>query len=486
MDPVRGRIINEVIQDYYLTVQRPSAQKAIQEVARRCLEQNVVAPSDSAIRLRLRDIPESQHLKGRGQKEKASNKFAPVSGSFPNADYPLSVIQIDHTPVDLILVDDIYRRPIGRPWLTLAFDVFSRMVTGYYLSFDPPSETSVAMCVAHSILKKEDWLVLHQVDAKWPVWGIPRTIHVDNGADFRSDNFKNSCAMYNIHLEYRPVKQPRYGGHIERMLGTLAREIHALPGTTFSSIKERDSYDSEKYASMTKSEFEKWLVTLICNAYHQRVHSSIGVTPLRKWDIGVFGNAEVRGTGLPPTMTDRMRVLLDFLPSFHRTVQPFGVTIEGLTYYDECLRHRINEFDKSTGSKRTFVFRRDPRDISIVWYFDPDFNEYFRVPVADQSIPTMSIWEFNKVKDTLRKEGASSEDKVGLLRVLNDLRTQVEEASAKTKKARRQAQRRREHEKAVSPARPLQAPTKPSIPSTAVSRMPQLADGDLTGFGEIR
>lgn len=485
LDLERGRIIDEVIKDYYLSVQRPSAQKAILEIARRCLEHGLVAPSGSAIRLRLSNIPEKLRLKGRGQKEKAANIFNPVPGKFPNANFPLSVVQIDHTPVDLILVDDIYRRPVGRPWLTLAFDVYSRVVTGYYLSFDPPSETSVAMCVSHSILQKEDWLALHQVDAKWPVWGIPQTIHVDNGADFRSENFKNSCGMYNIHLEYRPVKQPRFGGHIERMLGTLAREIHALPGTTFSSIKERDSYDSEKHASMTKSEFEKWLVTLICNVYHQRIHSSIGVSPLKQWDIGIFGNAEIQGTGLPPTLTDRLRVLLDFLPSFQRTIQPIGVTIEGLTYYDDCLRHRINEFDRSSGSKRTFVFRRDPRDISYVWFYDPDSNEYYRVPVADLSIPSMSMWEFKKVKEILRKEGISSENKVGMLRVLNDLRSQVAEASAKTKKARRQAQRRREHEKAVSPACPLPTPPTSAVARSIVPMASELIDGDLAGFGDI-
>lgn len=64
------------------------------------------------------------------------------------------MIQIDHTPVDLMLVDNEHRKSIGRPYLTLAIDVYSRMITGYYLSLDPPSATSVAMCVARSILQK--------------------------------------------------------------------------------------------------------------------------------------------------------------------------------------------------------------------------------------------------------------------------------------------------------------------------------------------
>jgi putative transposase len=40
----------------------------------------------------------------------------------------LERVQIDHTPVDLIVVDEISRKPLGRPWLSLVIDNASRMV----------------------------------------------------------------------------------------------------------------------------------------------------------------------------------------------------------------------------------------------------------------------------------------------------------------------------------------------------------------------
>lgn len=478
-------VIKEVIRDFYLTPQRPTATKAVIEVLRQCQIRGIEAPSPSTIRARLNKVSERDSLRGRGFKDKAKNKFLPAAGSFPNADFPLAVVQVDHTPADIILVDDVYRRPIGRPWITLAMDVHSRMVMGYYLSFDPPSETSVAMCVAHSMIPKEEWLLLHKVDAKWPVWGVPKTIHVDNGADFRSNNFKQSCSMYGIHLEYRPVKQPRYGGHIERILGTFLREIHDLPGTTFSSVKNREGYDSEKHAVMTKSEFEEWLVTLICKIYHQRLHSSIGMSPIRKWEIGIFGNAGVQGIGVPPRPADRLTILLDFLPSFRRTVQTFGVTIEGMTYYAEALRPWINanDADKPT-QKREFVFRRDPRDISSVWFFDPTLKQYYKVPFADQSLPSISVWECQQAKDALRKEGAKGINEHQILRTITELRSHVEEAKGKTKTARRQAQRRKDHEKQVSPAAPM--PTvKEKVEDAPRQAVSDLVDGDIDTFGEI-
>jgi putative transposase len=478
-------VIQEVIRDFYLTSQRSTPQKAVVEVLRRCQLRGIEAPSGSTIRARLNSIPEKELLRGRGYKEKAKNKFLPAAGSFPNADFPLAVIQIDHTPADIILVDDIYRRPIGRPWITLAVDIFSRMVIGYYLSFDPPSETSVAMCVAHSLLPKDEWLLLHKVEAEWPVWGVPKTIHVDNGADFRSNNFQQSCLMYGVHVEFRPVKQPRYGGHIERLLGTLLREIHDLPGTTFSSIKQKEGYDPEQHAALTKSEFEEWLVTLITKVYHRRQHSSLGMAPLKKWEIGIFGNAEARGVGLPQRPADRMAVLLDFLPSFRRTVQTFGVTIDGLTYYAEALRPWINATEPdNSGKKQDFVFRRDPREISTIWFFDPKIRQYFKIPFADQSLPSMSIWEYNQAKESLRKEGVKDADQHQILRTITELRNKVEKAQEKTKTARRQAQRRKEHEKKVTPANPLLLPPS-GLPASTAASIPPLLDGDVDVFGEV-
>ncbi|MNO39374.1 hypothetical protein D3C76_295040 [compost metagenome] len=80
-------------------------------------------------------------------------------------------------------MDDRHRKPIGRLWLSLAIDLNSRMVGGYYLALEEPSEISVAMCLAHSILPKEDWLNLHGIQGEWPVWGFPRVVHTDMPPD---------------------------------------------------------------------------------------------------------------------------------------------------------------------------------------------------------------------------------------------------------------------------------------------------------------
>lgn len=456
-------VIRQVIQDFYLKPERPSPQKVVREVHRICDARHIERPSPTAIRARINRIPEYERLKRRGQAELAKNKFQPTPGKFPGADYPLAVVQIDHTPVDVMLVDDVHRKPIDRPWITVAIDVFSRMTVGYYLSFDAPSTTSVAMCLSHAMLPKDEWLLLHGIEGTWPVWGRPHKVHVDNGPDFRSKSLRQSCQMHAVDLEFRPVKQPRFGGHIERLQGTLLREIHDLPGTTFSSVEKRGEYDSEKHAVMTKDEFEKLFVDLICNTYHRRVHSALGMPPLRMWEFGIFGGAGIKGVGMLPRPADRLTVVLDFLPSFSRTVQPDGVSIDGLRYYADALRPWIGMKDRETGKARTHVFRRDPRDISTIWFYEPDVKQYFKVPLADQSAPVFSIWEYQLAKAALMKAGHDPSDERAVFKSIGDRRVMVEESAARTKKARREAQRQSDHAKGRSPAAPSGKTVVPSV-----------------------
>jgi putative transposase len=106
---------------------------------------------------------------------------------------PLQVIQIDHTTVDIQIVDEICRAVIGRPYLTLVLELHTRSVLGLHLSLDPPSATSVALAVANAVLPKEDWLRARGIEVGWPMHGRMGIIHLDNAPEFHSGALSRGC-----------------------------------------------------------------------------------------------------------------------------------------------------------------------------------------------------------------------------------------------------------------------------------------------------
>lgn len=409
LDPNQEEIIKKYIKNTYLNSSRTSINKTVRLIMAECHSKNITPPHENTIRNRIKSLSEEEVMKKRIGSKEAGYKFNPIKGSFPGADFPISVVQIDHTRVDIILVDEYYRKSYKRPWLTLAIDVHSRMVVGFYLSFDAPGALGTGLCIAHSILPKEIWLEKIGVKAEWPCWGFMSTIHLDNAKEFRGNMLKMACKNYNINLEFRPIATPHFGGHIERLLGNFARHIHDLPGTTFSSPELRKNYDSAGKASLTLPEFEKWLTLYITKVYHVKNHSSLNDSPINKWKEGIMGNKEQPGIGIIPRVYNERKLRLDFMPFEERTVQEYGVVIDHVTYYHDVLRKYIHS--KTDNIKRKFIFRRDPRDISAVHFYDPESKEYFDIPYRDTSLPSISIWEFKDVLRTLKKNKAPINEK---------------------------------------------------------------------------
>lgn len=463
LTPVQEEIIKEVIEAEYLSKQKKSKKKVCDEVKKKCIDKGITPPHKNTVRNRIGSLSDEVVAARRLGRKIADNDFKPIEGEFPGADIPLAVVQIDHTKLDIILVDDHFRRAVGRPWITLAFDVFSRMVTGFYVSFDPPSALSTGLCLAHSILPKDGWLIKHGVKGDWPLWGLPAKVHVDNAKEFRGNMLQKACDEYGIDLEWRPVARPNFGAHVERALGTFSKEIHMLPGSTFSNPREKGEYDSEAKAALTLSEFESWLATYIVDVYHQKVHSMIKMTPMTKYRKGIFGDSESPGTGLPPKIADEEKLKLDLMPYELRTVQDYGVRIDDIFYYSDVLRRWINAKNPDDANKkRKFMFRRDPRDISQIWFYDPELNRYFEISYRDTSHPAISIWELREAKKRLEEEGRSVVNEAAIFEAYDRMREIEEAAVSKSKSARRAVQRRKQHNVIEKPK--VESPEEVKLP----------------------
>jgi putative transposase len=437
-------IVKEVINTLYVK-QRQSLKKTYNEVKRRCSNAQLDPPHFNTVYNRIKvllKIERDEHDLGSGKAEKRNTPFP---GHFPGADFPLAVIQIDHTLMDIILVDDIHRLPLKRPWITLAIEVFSRMVMGFFISFDRPNDMSVGLCIANAIMPKEPVLARYGITAEWPCWGVMAKIHADNAGEFRSKMLKRACKEYGIDLAWRPVKKPHYGAHIERLLGTFAEELKALPGATYSNPDKRAGKDSEKDAGLKKSEFEKILLDFITSSYHQREHSALLTSPIKKYEKGIFGTDDVAGRGFPLKVLDEDRLLIDLTPYIERSVQEYGVAIDHIHYYGDVLKRYVNAFDPDNSKlKRQFLIRRNPHDISFVYFYDPELNEYFKIPYRDTSHPPISIWEYRAIRKQMRAEGIKDIDESKLFECYARMLEDVDRSRRETKRVRLEEQRRRD------------------------------------------
>ena len=460
LEPDREAVIAAAIEKCHRTKRRHRVAETVKTVQLMCRNAGLAAPHANTIRDRVTALPRAETLRARGLGELARNTLQPILGRFPGADQPLSVVQVDHSKADIELVDDETRLPIGRPWATVAIDVCTRMVAGIVISMEAPGAFAAGRCIAQAMLPKAEVLAGLGIEGDWPVWGRPATVHMDNAREFRGHVLQRAFAQYNVKLQLRPVRTPHYGGHIERYMGTLGNETRNLPGATFSNPAERKGRDPEREAAMTLAEYERYIVDWIVNVYHRRLHSALRTTPYARWSEGIVGSPGKPGIGLQPVPADPERLRIDFMPFFERSVQRYGLSIDGVTYWDDVLKLRIGEADPETPKlKRSFVVRRDPRDISRVWFLDPGTGLHHRIATRDLTRPAVSLWEWRAARQHLRDVGAAAVDEDAVFAAIERLRAQAEASVLKSKAARQVRQRAANAGKAAAAAADVRPPS---------------------------
>lgn len=243
----------------------------------------------------------------------------------------------------------------------------------------------------HSVFDKSPWLREREIIEPWPVAGLPETLHVDNGSDFRSRAFKRGCDDAGVAIDWRSPGEPRFGGHIERLIGTQMGKLHLLPGTTSSNAQELGEYDSKRHSALTLRELERYITLDIVGNYHQSIHRTLARPPIAVWREHE-GEIPLR---LPQ---DRMRFWLTFLPEQERTLQPSGIHLFGMRYWSAAL-----SADLGTANRRLLV-KYDPRDMSRVFVRRPS-GSFVEARYADLTLASVTLHEALASRRTLLAKG---------------------------------------------------------------------------------
>lgn len=386
LDPEVVLVIADRISNNWLTLERPPFTLVYDLIVRDIEGLNVgravplPIPSDDVCRAwRDRNVSEYEEVYYRDGPKKAQQSYGRVRRA-PQGTRPLEVVEIDHTPLDILLVhkDGSPNKGDGRKskkkthrvWLTVALCTTSRMIIGWYISPDRPSWTAVMTCLRMGILPKD--FTGMGCRSPHPVFGVPEVLKLDNGKEFHSRSLRAAAAQLRTELRWTARRKPRLKGKVERVIGTINRDFLAfLAGRTFRDVRERGDYPSERRATFTLEEINRLFARWVVDIYHNRPHyGMMGRTPLQRWDdLSGFG---VR---LPPSAAELFAILALVV---ERTVTREGVTFLGLTYHSDEIEAMQRRRGHHLG--RMYMVKVDPLDLSQVLVLDEEKGRWLEVP----------------------------------------------------------------------------------------------------------
>lgn len=371
-------IFEDVIDSVYLTTQKLPVTAVVEEISRRVQAINNGLPPEEHIKppgrgtiyrwmeyLRVDLVDAKRH-----GVEMARLKYRASIGTVKVGSV-LERIEIDHTPFDLIVIDSLTNLPLGRPWLTLAIDTYSRMVMGFYVSFNAPSGHGVLQCLRRCILPKDEWLArFPDIKGEWPAHGVMELIAVDNGMDLHSDALEAACQEMGIQILFCGSKTPQHKGAIERFFRTMNMGlIHRLPGTVFSSVDQRGDYPAEEKAVIDMETLLHLVTKWIVEVYNVTKHRGIGARPIDRWRE----SADKRIIELP-VYPQQMEVISG-IPA-KRTLFHYGIELDGIQYNSDLLQ----SIRRRAGENRPVTLKYYEDTVGHIHVYDPFDKEYLKVP----------------------------------------------------------------------------------------------------------
>ena len=327
----------------------------------------------------------------------------------------LERVEVDHTPLDLFIIDETTGLPIGRPILTVLIDHYSRMVLGYYLNFGGTSAQAVLGALRHALLPKP---VLVQaipgleIKHEWLCFGTMETLVFDNGLEFHGVDVESLAFDLGIDIQYCPRRTPRFKGVIERFLKTLNYSfMHELPGTSLARMAERGEYDSTKHALLTLAEcvylLQKWLL----DVYAQTVHRGIHARPYDRWQEGL-----TRRTPQLPASVQLLQRRIGKVAE--RSLRADGIHLNRLRYAGPQLQPILNRY--GAGIRVKVVF--DPMNLGAIQLWAPDSEDPIEVPAIEWEYANgLTLRQHEQILEQARAGNKSIEKLEDLLQAKQDL-----------------------------------------------------------------
>lgn len=367
---------------------------------------------------------------------------------------PGARFQIDATVVNFGVTCRIRRNVLlGRPYLYFVRDVWSRMITGYYLGFQPPSELTAALALMNAFTSKEELLRGFGFDPevhRWNCHHVPGAI-LHDGGELRGHWGDWLAGKLSVTFEQTSAERGDLKGAIETLFHWSDVEwSRTTPGRAQSPRYRSRGRRKDELADAaagrldTVWEFERKVIEFILNWNNDHVLVGYDADP----DMVAAGVARVpsdmfewgvasRGA---PRVFDDDYIRFRMMPRAKAKVHPEGIYFQGIFFAAPPL-FRLQAEAARTGRAISVAISHDLTGDRVLWHNDDVPLGYVECRRADS----------HRWVDGLRMEevAAIEDDREAL------------EAPRRTEEDRLRAERaaQRRADAAARPAPPLPAPS---------------------------
>jgi transposase InsO family protein len=364
-------IADEVIKEFYLKPNGRSPGLCWGEVELRCSKEGLVPPSEKTLGRLIKQLS-SNDVKRTREGKKAAYSQSPFvwyldQTSARHGDRAFEVGHIDHTELDLQLVDSKTGVNLGKVWLTVLLDAYTRVVLAWVLSFDSPSYRSCMAVIQNCVERYQR---------------VPKYFVLDQGSEFKSDYFDTLLARLECHKKERPGSKPRFGSVIERFFGVNNQTfIHNLQGHNKPLQNPRvlsGTHDPRKLAIWTLPVLKEAFGNYIENAYSKMVHAALGVSPETAMAISLKESGHRPHKIIPYTQHFIFMCWPSVPKGTAKVLKNQGVKINYIYYWTP-------EFNNPRFVGRDVPVRYDPHNVAYAaaWLEDhwaplvSEYSEYF-------------------------------------------------------------------------------------------------------------
>lgn len=273
------RLIEVSLDEDYETMKQKTRYASWIGLKLSCEKQSIPVPSYKSFCVAVKKRPICRQIlkrQGRRASYPLETFYWELDQTIPrHGDRPFEIAHIDHTELDVELVAST-GHILGRPWMTIVTDAFSRRILAFYLTFDAPSYRSCMMAMRECVRRFSR---------------IPQILIVDGGREFQSTYFETLLARYECTKKTRPPAKARFGSICERMFGVANTQfVHNLRGNTQITRNVRQvtkSINPKSLATWTLAELHQRLSQYLYEVRDTLRHPALGQSPRQEFEAGL-------------------------------------------------------------------------------------------------------------------------------------------------------------------------------------------------------